>query len=81
MRNSWEVRFVEIEKRVLKYFVHRPEKRLIGCLNFDLYSCACEKTPKKPGVFSIKFLNSTNNKTFNFKATSDEEAKKWVTTI
>ena len=81
MRNSWDVRFVEIEKRVFKWFVHRPEKRMIGCLNFDLYNCACEKTPKKPGVFNIKFLNSANTQTFTFKATSDEEAKKWVTTI
>ena len=44
---GWNTRRCELEQKVLRIFNNEKGKgTLSACINFDLYSCSCEKDPE-----------------------------------
>lgn len=78
---GWNTRRCELEQKVLRIFNNEKGKgTLSACINFDLYSCSCEKDPKK-GRFTLSFSNGANSKKFLLRVDSDKEAHEWVKAI
>lgn len=73
---GWQLRYVTVQDKKLKYFKNQGDKLAAGVLNFDHFECniKLERT-----LISLK-MNGTD-RVFEFKAESEESAKHWVENI
>ena len=75
---GWQKRWVELDNGILKYYKDKKggEMKNKGTLNFDLYFCTVTQDGR---CFKITFKN--NDREFWFRASDEDEAGRWVSTI
>lgn len=74
---GWQKRYIVLHEGTLKYFKEESngEQVCCGTLNFELYMCLVTQNPSKKNQFMLTF--NGNEREFEFRAKSAEEADSW----
>ena len=77
---GWQDRYIVLKDKKLKYYKSQNSRYASGVLNFDHFETTIEKTAKEPTKFKIN-ISGVSNRTFEFKAATNEKAQEWYDLI